>query len=118
MKPYFLSREHPLSDARYERSIQWSNLALAAMLFTCLAGYIWQGVVHLVWGVSLIGLAISAFYAYCSWGEVKYGEAVTPRGSYRRHERPFLFWVITVSDFVIYLVMVTAMFIAGPFSTR
>jgi hypothetical protein len=118
MKPYFLPEEQPLSGARHDRAIRRGIPALLALLSICVAGYFWQGVVHHIWGWSLVGLAISAAFAFGLWHAVVSGHVRTNHGEFYRHLRPFAFWLTVVICFALYLVSVATMFVAQPFATR
>ena len=72
----------------------------------------------IIWGWSLVGLAISAAFAFGLWHAVVSGHVRTNHGEFYRHLRPFAFWVTVVICFALYLVSVATMFVAQPFATR
>lgn len=107
---------YTLPAERRKPWLQRGTLASTALLVPCLAGYLWQGFVHHVWGASLLILFMAIGFAGGFYEAVTTREFYTRNGDISRKLHPFAYWLCTLLTLGLYVATIWGMFFAGPFS--
>jgi len=75
-------------------------------------GYIWRGITHGDWGWGIVGLIISAGFAWAVWHGLLARTTECNSTVYHRYERPARYWLTIAAWLAAYAMSVAAFFLA------